>query len=85
MLGRLAGQAGLVTIRCEVVPILDVSFHPNTYANGIARFIRDFVVSTGRAPEAEAQAWLDECAALDDEGAFFMSLNRYLFVLHKPG
>jgi arsenite methyltransferase len=85
VLGRLAGEAGLVTLRCEVVPILDVSFHPNTFAYGIARFIRDFVVDTGRVPAAEAQAWLEECAALDGEGGFFMSLNRYLFVLRKPG
>jgi ubiquinone/menaquinone biosynthesis C-methylase UbiE len=85
VLGRMASQAGLVTLRCEVVPILDVTFHPNTYAYGLARFIRDFVVSTGRVPEAEADAWLEECAELDTEGAFFMSLNRYLFVLSKPG
>ncbi len=84
-LGRMAAAAGLVTLRCEVVPILDVSFHPNTYAYGMARFVRDFVVSTGRVPEAEAEGWLEECAELDREGAFFMSLNRYLFMLSKSG
>ena len=85
VLGRLAVEAGLVTTRCEVVPILDVSFHPNTYAYGLAQFIRDFVVSTGRVPEAEAEEWLEECATLDSDRAFFMSLNRYLFILRKPG
>jgi hypothetical protein len=36
----------------------------------MARFVRDFVVSTGRVPEAEAEGWLEECAELDREGAF---------------
>ena len=85
VLGRLASEAGLAVIRREVVPILNVSFHPNTYAYGIARFIRDFVVGTGRVSAEEAEAWLEECAALDQASEFFMSLNRYLFVLRKPG
>ena len=81
----MAAAAGLATVHCEVVPILDVSFHPNTYAYGIAHFVRDFVVNARRVPEAEADAWLQECADLDGERAFFMSLNRYLFVLSKAG
>jgi arsenite methyltransferase len=82
--GSMAASAGLVTLRREVVPILDVSFHCNTYAYGIAHFVREFVVNTRRVPASEADAWLQECAELDREGAFFMSLNRYLFVLSKP-
>jgi SAM-dependent methyltransferase len=84
VLGQLATEAGLAVIRREVVPILDVSFHPNTYAHGIARFIRDFVVGSRRVSAEEADAWLGECAALDQAGEFFMSLNRYLFILRKP-
>jgi SAM-dependent methyltransferase len=84
VLGRLAMEAGLAVIRCEVVPILNVSFHPNTYAYGIAGFIRDFVVGSRRASTEEADAWLGECVALDRASEFFMSLNRYLFVLRKP-
>lgn len=83
-LGRLASDAGLVTVRREVVPILNTSFRPDTFAHGIAPFIRDFVVGTGRVPAGEADAWLAECAALDATGEFFASLNRYLFVLRRP-
>ena len=83
VLGRMAAAAGLVTLRREVVPILDVSFHCNTYAYGIAHFVREFVVNTRRVPASEADAWLQECAELDREGAFFMSLNRYLFVFEQ--
>jgi arsenite methyltransferase len=85
VLGRLATEAGLAVVRREVVPILDASFHPNTYAHGIALFIRDFVVGSGRVPAEEADGWLAECTALDAAGEFFMGLNRYLFVLRKPG
>lgn len=85
VLGRLAADAGLATVRREVVPILSASFRPDTFAHGIAPFIRDFVVGAGRVPAEEADAWLAECAALDAAGEFFASLNRYLFVLRKPG
>jgi len=69
----------------EVVPILNASFHPDTFAHGIAPFIRDFVVGTGRVLAGEADGWLAECVALDAAGEFFASLNRYLFVLRRPG
>ena len=59
--------------------------HADTFAHGIAPFIRDFVVGAGRVPAGEADAWLAECAALDAAGEFFASLNRYLFVLRRPG
>ena len=85
VLGRLAAEGGLMVLRREVVPILNVSFHPNTFAHNLARFIRDFVALNGRVPLEEADAWLEECAALDEDGEFFMSLNRYLFILHKRG
>jgi len=55
-LSRLASDAGLVTVRREVVPILNASFHPDTFAYGIAPFIRNFVVDTGRVPAGEADA-----------------------------
>src|SRR4051812_8050083 len=84
-LGRLASDAGLATVRCQVVPILNASFRPDTFVHGIAPFIRDFVVGAGRVPAGEADAWLAECAALDAAGEFFASLNRYLFVLRRPG
>jgi ubiquinone/menaquinone biosynthesis C-methylase UbiE len=85
VLGRLAAEGGLTVLRREVVPILNVSFHPNTFAHNLARFIHDFVAGKGQVPAGEADAWLEECASLDESGEFFMSLNRYLFVLHKRG
>ena len=84
VLGPLAEKAGLLTLRREVVPIFDVSFNLNTFAHGIASFVYDFVVGSGLIPEVIAKGWLQECAELDREGAFFMSLNRYLFVVARP-
>ncbi len=71
VLGRLATEVGLAVVRREVVPILNASLHPNTYAHGLALFIRDFVVGSGRVLAEEADGWLAECAALDAAGEFF--------------
>ena len=42
-------------------------------------------VGSGQVTAEEADGWLEECASLDADGEFFMSLNRYLFVLRKSG
>lgn len=80
--GRLKA-AGLERLGCETVPFVTLSYHPHTYVYGLARFIRTFVVDkAGFAPE-EADAWLQEFDALDRDGDFFFSFNRFLFTVRR--
>jgi arsenite methyltransferase len=76
--------AGFHLDRCEVVPMLTLNYHPNTYVHGIARFIRRFVTEHAGIAAEEADAWMAEFDDLEHEGAFLFAMNRFLFVATKP-
>lgn len=71
--------AGFEVARCEAVPMLTLNYHPNTYVHGLARFMHQFVINAGFAAD-EADAWLAEFDALEQERAFFFAMNRLMFV-----
>jgi ubiquinone/menaquinone biosynthesis C-methylase UbiE len=75
-------KAGLEILRSEAVPILSLSYHPNTYVYGLARFIHQFVTKSGYDGR-EADAWLAEFDALETEGTFFFAVNRFLFTVTR--
>jgi SAM-dependent methyltransferase len=79
---RLA-RAGFEVARCEAVPILTLSYHPNTYVYGLARFIHQFVTKSGGIAPVEADAWLAEFDALEKRREFFFAVNRFLFVVTR--
>ena len=76
--------AGLRMVRCEAVPLLSTSYHPNTYVHGLARIIHGFVTGQSLIPSDEADAWLAEFDELEGQRAFFFGVNRYLFVVDQP-
>jgi arsenite methyltransferase len=81
--GRL-GAAGFQLERCEVVPMLSLSYHPNTYVHGISRFIHRFVTEHAGIAVDEADAWMAEFDDLERTSAFLFSMNRFLFIARKP-
>ena len=85
ILPRRLRAAGFQVERCEIVPILTLNYHPNTYVHGLARFIHRFVTSNAGVAVDEASSWLAEFDALEQAGAFLFALNRFLFVARKPG
>ncbi len=42
-----------------------------------------FAAGLNGITQSEADAWFAEFAALGEEGKFFFSLNRYMFVVDK--
>jgi ubiquinone/menaquinone biosynthesis C-methylase UbiE len=74
----LEGAGFRVYLR-EVIPLLNPSFQKNCYSYGISAAIRNFVIGRGGVDEPEAQAWREEFRKLESEGAYFFSLNRYVF------
>jgi hypothetical protein len=52
---------------------------------GLLAMMKSFAVGRQGVSQSEADAWFDEFAALNAQGAFFFSLNRYPFVADKPG
>ena len=75
-------KAGLTMASVEAVPIVTTHYQPHSYVHGIARFIHRFVVDHGIAKD-EADAWLAEFDALEADGAFLFSVNRFMFTVTR--
>ncbi len=75
-------KAGLTMARVEAVPVVTTHYHAHSYVHGIARFIHAFVVNHGITKD-EADAWLAEFDALEAEGAFLFSVNRFMFTVGR--
>ena len=64
-------QAGMQPLRQTPVPVLNMSYHANSFSYWLAQIIRLFVVGRQAVTEAEAGAWLNEFEALEHQGAYF--------------
>jgi ubiquinone/menaquinone biosynthesis C-methylase UbiE len=80
----LLEEAGLTVDLCQVVPILSVRSNHDTYSQGMAELIADFVPGREGLIEADAAVWKDDLNDLSDSNEYFFSLNRYLFRAVKP-
>jgi arsenite methyltransferase len=76
---RLLDDAGLTVDVCQIVPILNVRSNNNTYSQGMADLIADFVPGRQELTEADVLAWRDDLNDLSHSGNYFFNLNRYLF------
>ena len=81
ILPRRLHNAGFEITRCETVPFVTIAYHPNSYVYGLAKFIHAFVVKNAGFPTDEADAWLAEFDVLEEERAFFFSLDRFMFTV----
>ncbi|SFK87529.1 hypothetical protein SAMN04488498_115120 [Mesorhizobium albiziae] len=68
-------KAGFELSRCEAIPFVTLTYHPNTYVHGLARFI--VTKCTGFVME-EADAWRNEFDDLEKQRAFFYGTNRFM-------
>ena len=64
-------QVGMQPLRQTPVPVLNMSYHANSFSYWLAQIIRLFVVGRQAVTEAEAGAWLNEFEALEHQGAYF--------------
>jgi arsenite methyltransferase len=62
---------GIQPLGQQAVPILNRSFHQNSYSYWIARAIKLFAVGRGLIDEAEVNAWMSELDALEEQGTYF--------------
>ncbi len=78
-------EAGFTIVAREVVPLLNPELHEDTFSHGMIDLIAAFATGRNGVSEAEARAWAAELRALGENGDYFFSLNRYLFLAEKPG
>lgn len=77
-------SAGFLVQQREVIPILNPEYQPHSYSAGILAAIHGFVPGHRGVTQLEADAWAEDLFSLGRSGAWFFSLNRYLFVAAKP-
>lgn len=79
-LKRRMEHAGFAGVRVEVVPLLNLAYDPNTYSVGMMKLIGDFAAGRNGLTAADIAAWREDARAVDMEGGYFFSLNRYVFI-----
>lgn len=77
-------KAGFKDVDTSVFCICNSDLREDTYSFGLLSTISEFVVGRQGITQDESKAWKDELFELDKTHEYFFSLNRYLFVAHKP-
>lgn len=77
-------RAGLHLTRCEVYTVLNLDYDPNTYSHGLIDLITSYASGKDGITADETKAWADELRAKGQEGRYFFSINRYIFMVSKP-
>jgi hypothetical protein len=78
-------RAGFQIVGRDIIPMFNPEFHDNSYSAGILQGIEAFVPGRNGITEEDAHAWSADLRALGEAGEYFFSVNRYLFVVVKPG
>lgn len=82
-LGPLLRSAGFALRAREVAPLFNTEYADDTYSKPTLAIIAGFVVGRQGVTEEEAAEWHAELAALGEQGDYFFTLNRYLFLVEK--
>ncbi len=85
--GRLPALLGTTGFRLEtvkLVPVLNISYNPNTYDYGVIDLIANFARGRTGVTDADVDAWLADIEGQERNGSYFFSLNQYLFHSTRP-
>jgi arsenite methyltransferase len=74
--------AGFTVVNVEGYPIINTSYGPAYFSNGVSRLIAEFLRARG-FESAVLDAWLEDLAEMERRNASFFSLNRYFFSIEK--
>lgn len=66
-------QFGMTSIRQTPVPVLNTSYHANSFSYWLAQMVRAFVLGRHAVTPEEADAWLHEFEELEQNGGYFFS------------
>jgi len=75
--------AGLQMQRREVLVLFNPEYDPDTFSVANGEIMADFAVAQHAMTRDEAQSWNQDLQWLGQEGRYFFSLNRYLFLASK--
>jgi ubiquinone/menaquinone biosynthesis C-methylase UbiE len=81
-LHRLMHEAGLNLERCEVFPIVETRYDPDSFGAGLLPVLRDAAIRDGIG-EAAADGWIAEVQSRTGEGEYFFATCRFIFVARR--
>lgn len=76
-------RAGFRMQSQQVIPLFNPSYDANTYSNRIIDLIVAFVAGRNGITREDAEGWAKDLRHAGERGAYFFSLNRYLFVAER--
>jgi ubiquinone/menaquinone biosynthesis C-methylase UbiE len=77
-LRALLAETGFQTVRQTPVPIVNTSYHGDTFAYWAAQLMVAFCLARNLISKGEADAWLASLSAMDKAGRFFVSSTPIL-------
>ena len=83
-LSPLLRQAGFEISVREIFPLFNTEYNTGSYSYSLIEAIRSFVPGRNGLNPSEVDDWAAEQQKLGQQGRFFFSLNRYLFLVTKP-
>jgi arsenite methyltransferase len=82
-LSRQLRDAGFSIRQREVIPMFNPEYRENSYGKQLLDIMASFAIGRRGISKEETDTWLAEFTELGEEGKFFFSLNRYVFVAEK--
>lgn len=82
-LGRKLTDAGFKNAHAVGIVHVETAYDPTSVSAILMQFVDGYVVSRG-VSQNEVDAWADDLRALGSSGAYFFSLNEYIFTAGKP-
>jgi len=78
-------QAGFRLRHRQAIPMFNPEYTPNAFSFHLTKLIASFCRGRRQATDADVDGWLAELERFGEEGRYFFSINRYLFVAEWPG
>lgn len=80
MLAGLLRRTGFHVTEQLVHVMFNAQLAPDAFSTSYMNTIAQFVVGRQGLTEADAEAWLADLRARNDEGDYLYSINRYMFL-----
>jgi len=84
-LGNRLIDAGFHLDSAQVLPLFNPSFDPNSYSARMIDLIASYVTGRNGITREDAESWANGLRHAGEEGEYFFSLNRYLFLARSSG
>lgn len=81
-LHRLMHEAGLNLLQCEVFPIVETHYDPDSFGAGLLPVLRDAAIRDGIGAAA-VDGWIAEVQSRTGEGEYFFATCRFIFVARR--